>query len=291
MKQAFLTVLNMNITASYVILFVIISRILLKKAPKVFSYGLWSVVLFRLVFPFSFSSALSFFGFLKNRNMEHIPANLGYMTQPQVNIGIYAVNDLANSSLPAAIPAASVNPMQIIILVLSLLWIMGVIGLLIYSGVSYIRLQRKVSTAMLISNNIFKSENIKYPFVMGIIKPRIYLPIGLTENEEGYILMHEQIHIGRFDYLIKPLAFLVLCLHWFNPLVWISFMLMGHDMEMSCDEHVLKEMGKGIKKDYSSSLLALSIDRRMLCGSPLNLGITPDLTVYINIGSNCKVNP
>ena len=272
MEQAFLNLLNMSITASYVILFVLIARVLLKKAPKVFSYSLWSVVLFRLICPFSFSSALSFFGFFKDGTMEHIPANIGYMANPQVNVGTANLDNWINSSLPAATPAGSVNPMQIIIAVLSLLWITGVIGLLIYSVVSYIRLQRKGSTAMLISDNIFECENIKSPFVLGIVKPRIYLPVSLSGNERSYILMHEQTHIKRFDYLIKPFAFLVLCFHWFNPLIWVSFMLMSHDMEMSCDERVLKEMGGNIKKDYSSSLLALAVDRRVINGSPLAFG-------------------
>lgn len=272
MEQLFLTVLNMSITASYVILFVIIARVFLKKAPKIFSYSLWSVVLFRLICPVSFSSALSFFGFFKAHTMEHIPADIGYMIKPQVNVGIEAVDNLVNSSLPAATPASSVNPMQVIMAILSLLWIIGVIGLLIYSVVSYINLQIKVSTAMLISDNIFECEKIKSPFVLGIITPKIYLPVNLTENERGYILMHEQTHIKRFDYLIKPFAFLVLCFYWFNPLVWISFVLMSRDMEMSCDERVLKEMGGSIKKDYSSSLLALAAHGKMINGSPLAFG-------------------
>lgn len=272
MEKAFLTLLNMSITASYVILFVLLVRIPLKKAPRIFSYGLWSVVLFRLVCPFSFSSALSFFGFFKTSSMEHIPANLGYMPKPQGNVGVDALDNLINSSLPSTAPTASADKVEIIIFILSLLWIAGVIGLLIYYGISYIRLQRKVSTAILISDNIYKCENIKSSFVMGVIKPRIYLPASLLEKEKGYILMHERIHIKRFDYLIKPLAFFAACLHWFNPLVWMSFVLMSQDMEMSCDEGVLKEMGRDIKKDYSSSLLAQSIDKSMINGIPLAFG-------------------
>lgn len=272
MKDVFLYFLNMSITASYVILFVILFRMLLKKAPRIFSYCLWSVVLFRLICPFSFSSVLSIFRFFNKSSMEHIPVNTVYVPQPRINSGMNVVNYQAGNPLPASIPAAGVDPIQIILYVLSFVWIAGVIGLLIYSCVSYIRLKRRVCTAILVSDNIFKCEKIKSPFVLGIIKPKIYLPSSLTENEEGYILMHEQIHIKRFDYLIKPFAFLVLCIHWFNPLVWIAFVLMSRDMEMSCDEGVLRKMGNSIKKEYSSSILALSFDRRMLNGSPLAFG-------------------
>jgi beta-lactamase regulating signal transducer with metallopeptidase domain len=272
MEQVFLTVLNMSITSSYVIIFVLLARLLLKKAPKIFSYSLWGVVLFRLICPFSFSSTLSFFAFLKANTMEHIPANIGYAEQPKVNVGIDALGNLVNNSLPLAAPAASVNPMQIIIYILSLMWVIGAIILITYSLLSYIRLKRKVSTAMLISDNIYECEKIESPFVLGIIKPKVYLPVSLSENERGYILIHEETHIKRSDYLIKPFAYLVLCLHWFNPLVWVSFVLMSRDMEMSCDESVLKKMGKGIKKDYSSSLLALVADKRMINFSPLAFG-------------------
>jgi beta-lactamase regulating signal transducer with metallopeptidase domain len=272
MERVFLNVLNMSITGSYVILFVLVARILLKKASKIFSYSLWSVVLFRLICPFSFSSTLSFLKFVKSDTMEHIPADIGYMAQPRVNAGIDAVDNWANNSLPAATSATSVNPMQMIIFTLSLLWIIGAIGLLTYCVVSYVLLKRKVSTAILITDNIFESEKIISPFVLGIIRPKIYLPMSLDENERGYILMHEKIHIKRFDYLIKPFAFLILCFHWFNPLVWMSFVLMSNDMEMSCDERVLKEMGRNIKKDYSNSLLALATHKKLINGSPLALG-------------------
>lgn len=269
LQYLFLSVLNMSITASYVILFVLLTRLFLRKAPKIFSYSLWAVVLFRLTFPVSFSSALSFLGFIKTDSMKYIPSDIGMMAQPQVNVGIYDINQAINSSLPAANLSGSVNPMQIIIFVSSVLWGVGVLSLLIYSVVSYVLLKRSVRTAMLLIDNILESEQIQSPFVLGIIKPKIYLPMGFPESQRCYILKHEYIHIRRFDYLIKPFAFLVLCIHWFNPLVWISFLLMTKDMEMSCDERVLKEMGTEIKKDYSSSLLSLAVSRKTISMSPL----------------------
>lgn len=272
MEQIFLTVLNMSITSSYVIIFVIFARVFLKRVPKVFSYSLWSVVLLRLIVSFSFSSAFSFLRLFKLGTIEHIPMDIGTMNQPQINVGIDAINKWANYSMPAATPLASINPMQITIFISSILWIIGIISLLIYSLVSYIHLKTKISTAMLISDNIFESKKIQSPFVLGIISPKIYLPTHLLENEYNYIVMHEQIHIKRFDYLIKPFAFLVLCLHWFNPLVWLAFRLMSKDMEMSCDEQVLKKMGKGVKKSYSHSLLTLAMGGQMISGSPLAFG-------------------
>lgn len=272
LNDLFLSVLNMSITASYVILFVLLARLFLIKAPKFFSYSLWAVVLFRLVCPFSFSSALSFFGFFKKDSMEHIPVNIGMMAQPHVNVGIDNINQVINNSLPAANPIVSANPMQIILFISSVLWALGILFLLLYSVVSYLLLKRKVNTAMLLKDNILESENIHSPFVLGLIKPKIYLPLGFSKTEKSYILKHEQIHIRRFDYLVKPLAFLVLCVHWFNPLVWISFILMNKDMEMSCDERVLQEMGTDIKKDYSRSLLSLAVSRKMISGGPLAFG-------------------
>lgn len=276
MPALFFSVLNMSITTSYVILFVIIARLFLKKTPKIFSYTLWSVVLFRLLCPFSFSSAFSFLKAIapSSGKMDYIPADVGMMVQPQIETGIGKVNSIINSSLPAATSYASANPMQIIMSILSDIWVLGVLILVIYSVSSYLLLKQKVSTAMLFKDNIFECENIDTPFVLGIINPKIYLPLGLSETEKSFILRHEQTHIRRLDYIIKPLAFFVLCIHWFNPLVWISFVLMSRDMEMSCDEQVIKELGPEIKKDYSASLLSLAINRKVLSGSPLSFGET-----------------
>jgi beta-lactamase regulating signal transducer with metallopeptidase domain len=276
LPSLFSKVLNMSITASYVILFVMIARLLLKKTPKIFSYTLWSVVLFRLLCPFSFSSAFSFLKAItpSSGKMDYIPSNVGMMVQPQIETGIDKVNSIVNSSLPVAMPYASANPMQIILFILSVIWALGVLALVIYSVSSYFLLKQKVSTAMLFKDNIFECDNITTPFVLGIIKPKIYLPIGLAETEKSFILRHEQTHIKRLDYLIKPFAFLVFCVHWFNPLAWLSFVLMSRDMEMSCDEQVIKELGSDIKKAYSTSLLSLAVNRRMISGSALSFGET-----------------
>ncbi|AET67225.1 antirepressor regulating drug resistance protein [Desulfosporosinus orientis DSM 765] len=272
LQDVFLAVLNMSITAGYAILFVLLARLLLKKTSKIFSYCLWGVVLFRLISPVSFSFALSFFGFMKKDSMEHIPAGIGMMAQPQVDLGVDYVSQAVTSSLPAATPIASANPMQIILFIASLIWALGVLSLLAYSLVSYGLLKRKVSQSILVRDNIWECHAIQSPFVLGFLKPKIYLPPGFSEGEKSYILKHEEIHIRRYDYLIKPLAYFLLCLHWFNPLVWLSFILMTKDMEMSCDEAVIKELGKEIKQDYSRSLLSLALSHKMISGSPLAFG-------------------
>lgn len=279
MTKLFTAILNMSITAGYVALAVIAIRILFKKAPKVFSYALWLAVLIRLICPFSFNSAFSFLIFLNPKVqtntgvMEYLPNNLGSIQNPAVDVGISRLNQFVNSSLPSATPTASVNSIQIIIEIAGIIWSVGMAALLIYSIISYIKAINNVKTATLIRDNIFETDRITSPFLCGFIKPQIYVPAGMSPNELSYILAHEQTHIKRLDYLIKPFAFLVLIVHWFNPLMWVSFALMSKDMEMSCDESVINKMGSDVKGSYSNSLLSLSIKRSgLILGSPLAFG-------------------
>lgn len=271
----FRSVLNMSITASIVITAVIFLRLPLKKVSGSVSYGLWFVALFRLLCPFSFKSTVSLFGMLgSNAAMEHVPADIGTMAHPQINMIAPGVTGAINASLPAATPAASANPMQIILAVLAYFWALGVFILLIYSTSSYLLLKRRVCTAIRIQDNIYQSDQINTPFVYGFIRPKIILPVTLGHNEKGYIIRHEETHIRRRDYLVKPLWFLAACLHWFNPLVWLAFHLMSRDMEMRCDETVIRETDEDIKADYCSSLLTLSRTPKFVPGSPLAFGET-----------------
>lgn len=270
MSQLFLTILNMSITAGYVILFVILVRLLLKKAPKFVSYALWGVVAFRLIIPFSFESMFSLFP--RNTNTAPIPHDIIYQQSPQINSGIEIVDSFVSESLPAPTVAASVNPLQIYIAIGVCIWISGMIVLLAYSLVSVLLIKRRLQNANLIEQNIYEADNLKTPFVIGLVRPRIYLPSGLSIEERSYILLHEQTHIHRKDHIIKILAFLILSLHWFNPLVWIAFMLMSMDMELSCDERVMKEMDEDIKKPYANSLLSLAAGKHILNASPLAFG-------------------
>ncbi len=271
MSELFLTVLNTSLTASYVIIFVILIRLLLKKSPKVISYALWGVVAFRLTIPFSFESMLSLMP--RNTNVVPIPHDIIYQQSPQINSGIGVVDTLVNNSLPAPTIGASVNPLQIYLEIGAYIWALGIIELLVYSFVSILILKRQLENSRLIEENIFEAKNLKTPFVLGLIKPKIYLPVGLNDTERSYILLHEQIHIKRKDHIIKVLSFLILSVHWFNPLVWIAFILMSKDMELSCDERVLKQINnEDIKKPYASSLLSLATEKHILNGSPLAFG-------------------
>ena len=268
LDRIFLQILNMSFTASFVILFVLVARLFLKKSAKVFSYALWGIVLFRLICPLSFESV---FSFLPVR-VEPISQDIVYMNIPKIDTGITTINHAINSSLPAATPHASVNPLQIWVFLGRIIWLGGIAILLVYSIVSLMKFKKCLRCAVHKKDNIYIAEKLDTPFVMGIAHPKIYLPATLGAEEEQYILLHEQMHIRRFDHIIKILSFLVLCLHWFNPLVWVAFFISGRDMEMSCDEAVIKQLGGDVKKEYSSSLLALATGRRIIGGTPLAFG-------------------
>lgn len=284
MEAVFLKVLNMSITASYVIAAILVIRLLLKKVPKKYNYVLWSVVLFRLICPVSFSAIFSIFNARPfdmssaqsagGAVLQYVPADIGTMTIPQVSVGIPAANTVINETIPASSALAnSVNPIQTLIYAGTLLWCVGMAALLLYSVVSFIRLKHRMATAVLLEGNVYESEKIHTPFVLGFFRPKIYIPFGLDPRERAYILRHERYHLWRRDHLIKPFAFLTLTVHWFNPLVWLAFVLMSRDMEMSCDERVLSEYN-GVAKEYGSSLLTCATNRRFPAASPLAFGET-----------------
>lgn len=268
MDKFFLQIINMSITSTYVILVIIAIRFFLKKAPKIFSYGLWLIPFLRLIFPFSFESIFS----LISISRQTIPEDIIYTQTPQIESGIRAIDNTVNRVLPAPIVEASVNPMQIWIRIGSIIWVIGILVLLVYSIYSTLRLSKKLKGARPLYDNIYRIDNIKTAFVFGLINPKIYLPNNLSKNEESYIIKHEETHIKRMDHISKFAAFLIVSIHWFNPLVWLAYYLMGEDMELSCDEAVIKEMGYAIKKDYSNSLLSLSIGKRIIGGSPIAFG-------------------
>ncbi|MCB8815315.1 M56 family metallopeptidase [Desulfosporosinus shakirovi] len=279
LQVVFTTVLNMSITASFVAIGVIIARLMLKKMPRIFSYSLWSAVLIRLVIPVSFTSTFSFLTVIKPGTQQttgalaYVPYNMGLMQTPGIDVGVDSINKVVNSSLPQAVQTASVNPMQMVMAILSIVWVVGVALLIIYNVISYLKVINNVKTSTLVRDEIFETDRIVTPFVCGFIKPKIYIPTDISQSELPYILAHERVHIKRLDYLIKPFVFLVLSVHWFNPLMWLSFFLMSKDLEMSCDESVLKLFGDETRADYSKSLLALATGKRQLIsGSPLAFG-------------------
>jgi len=279
LQVVFTTILNMSITASFVAIGVIIARLMLKKMPRIFSYALWSAVLIRLVFPVSFTSTFSFLTVIKPGTQQttgalaYVPYNMGLMQTPGIDVGVDSINNVVNSSLPQAVQTASVNPMQMVMASLSIVWVVGVALLILYSIISYLKVINNVKTSTLVRDEIFETDRIVTPFVCGFIKPKIFIPTDISQSEVPYILAHERVHIKRLDYLIKPFAFLVLSVHWFNPLMWLSFFLMSKDLEMSCDESVLKLFGDETRANYSKSLLALATGKRQLIsGSPLAFG-------------------
>ncbi len=279
MEALLLKILNMSITASYVIVVVLALRLLLAKAPKKYSYLLWSIVGFRLICPISFSSVISVLNMLDLSpaqtgapRLEYIPGDIGTMTNPSVATGITPVNTAIGDILPVPTTMASVNPLQVWITIGTILWCVGIAALLIYAVISYVKLKGRMATAILVEGNVYQSDQISSPFILGFIKPKVYIPYGLGGKEKDYILRHETYHIRRKDNIIKPLALAILVVHWFNPLVWLAFALMTKDMEMSCDEAVLSTYDTGIARDYSISLLSLATNRRYPYASPLAFG-------------------
>ncbi|WP_312810257.1 M56 family metallopeptidase [Sedimentibacter sp.] len=286
MSSLFLTVLNMSLKASYAAVFVIIIRFFLKKAPKIFSYALWMVVLFRLMCPFSFKS-----------NISLMPVNAGVIPENIINeysvmdAGISVADNAVNNSVhPALMPlntASGFNMMEAIIEGVSIVWIMGIIIFIIYGIASYLKLKNVLNASTLLCDNIFETDQIKTPFVLGIIRPKIYIPVDIPSNELNYIIKHEQTHIKRFDHIIKLISFFSLALHWFNPLIWLSFFLMSKDMEMSCDESVMRNIDEDIRINYSNSLLSLSVKQSGLL-VPLAFGESNVKTRIKNILSYKK---
>ena len=270
MNELFLKIINMSISASWLVLAVLILRFVLKKAPKWINVLLWGIVAIRWICPFSFESPLSLIP-----SAETIPLNIGMDSTPTINSGISAINNAVNpiisqSNTPMA--GASINPLQITIGIYEYIWIFGMIALALYTAISYWRLHRKVDTAVRYKDNIFQSENVSSPFVFGIIKPRIYLPFKMNGQDLEHVVAHEHAHIRRKDHWWKPFGFLLLTIHWFNPLMWMAYVLLCRDIELACDEKVIKELGNEQRGDYTQALVACSVNRRMIAACPLTFG-------------------
>lgn len=270
-------VFNMSVTASVVIGFVLLARFLLKRTPKIFSYALWTVVLFRLLCPVSVSSGASLLGVF-DAPVKETASRMSVVQYVQLDSGPIAPPSFPDSRETNGRPISQ-EPVQVsadsskqISLFVSGVYLAGIFGMLGYGATSFVRLRRRLVGAIPLYENIFLADHIDTPFVLGILRPTIYLPSSLSPQEQGYILLHEQHHIRRLDHVTRILAFLALCLHWFNPMVWAAFVLSGKDMEMSCDEAVVKKLGAEIRADYAASLLRLATGRRVITGTPLAFG-------------------
>ncbi len=271
MNELFLKLINMSISVSWLILAVLILRFVLKKAPKWVNVLLWGIAAIRLICPFSFESTLSLIP-----SSETIPLDIEMAANPAIDSGVPMINRVVNPVISSFAPPqhilTSANPLQIWIPIFSIFWLIGVFALLLYTAVSYWCLRRKVDAAVRYKDNIFQSENVSSPFVLGIIKPRIYLPFKMDGQDMEHVVAHEQAHIRRKDHWWKPFGFLLLTIHWFNPLMWLAYVLLCRDIELACDEKVIKDLGSEQRADYTQALVACSVNRRMIASCPLAFG-------------------
>lgn len=270
MDELFLKIFNMSVTATWLVLAVIAARFLLKRAPKWINVAMWALVGVRLVCPISFESVLSLVP-----SAETVPADIVYAQTPAINSGVYVINSVVNPVMSESFtptPGASVNPIQIFLFLAEVVWIVGMVGMLIYTLVSYLLLLRKVREATPAEGNVWLCDRISSPFILGVIRPRIYLPSDISEADVEYVLAHERAHLTRRDHWWKPLGFLLLSVHWFNPILWIGYVLLCRDIEIACDEKVLANMGTGIKKPYSDALINASVSRKVIAACPLAFG-------------------
>ena len=270
MGDLFLKTLNMSIAASWLILAVVVLRFLLKKAPKWIVILLWGIVALRLAVPFSFESALSLIPSAETFNAH----NIQYET-PAISSGIPAVNNAVNPILGetfAPNPAASVNPLYVWTFIVSVIWCIGIAAMLLYAVISYVRVRQSVAERAPYEGNIFLCDYVKSPFILGLVRPKIYLPSSMDEAAMGPVIAHEKAHLARRDHWWKPLGFLILTVHWFNPLCWIAYVLLCRDIELACDEKVIRQMDIDGKKQYSTALLECSTGRRLVAICPLAFG-------------------
>lgn len=269
MDGLFLGILNLSLYGSFAIVAVLILRFLLKKSPKSISYGLWLVVFLALILPVRIKTSYS----PMPVGVESFQQEKLYQAVPQAESGISVVDDLIAERTPVRKLGEEVFPMERMVEGASVVWFAGTVILLGYGMISSWKLRKKLKNGEKLEPNVYQVEGLPTAFVMGM-PPCIYIPADLTEEEREYVLCHERIHIKRHDMRIKQGAFIILCLHWFNPLVWLAFRCMEADMESSCDEKVLEKMGTDIKKGYSLSLVRLSAEERWF-GTPLAFGEKP----------------
>ncbi len=270
MENLFLKLLNMSITAGWLIIAVLALRFILKKAPKAINCFLWGLVGFRLICPVSFESILSLIP-----STETVPDDILYSNKPTINSGVSFLNSAVNPIISDSLSpnaADSVNPMQIIVFIASAVWITGIVIMLLYTLISYFKLYRQTNESIKLENNIYICDRIDTPFILGIIRPKIFLPSDMNERDIEYVIAHEKAHLKRCDHLWKPLGFFLLTLYWFNPLIWVAYIILCRDIELACDERVIKDMGEDYKKSYSTALINCSISKKAIRACPLAFG-------------------
>ena len=270
MTELFLHFVNVSISACWIVLAAVLFRLIFKKAPKWISVMMWGVVALRLVMPFSISSALSLVP-----SVETVSPQIMYTAEPTITSGISFVNAVVNPIIIdkfAPTEASVVNPLQHLIPTLAVVWLAGIVLMLTYMLGSYLRIRIKLKSAVRLYKNVWQSENVKTPFVLGVFRPRIYIPFGMDEKAMTAVINHENAHIKRLDHVIKPVAFILLSLYWFNPVMWVAYVLLCRDIEYACDERVIKSLDEEQRADYSEVMLALSAPRKMITACPIAFG-------------------
>lgn len=271
MAAVFLKLLNLSISASWLVLAVLVLRLVSKRSPKWMNVLLWGIVALRLVLPFSIESALSLIPSAETVS----PVAVQSAPAPTITSGVSVIDNAVNPSLSehfAAVPTASVNPLYVWTEIAGWVWLIGLGAMLLYALASYLRLRRRVSVSLPIQDNIYLCDAISSPFILGVVKPRIYLPSGLDEVEQQNVLSHERAHLARRDHWWKPLGFALLAVYWFNPVLWLAYTLLCRDIELACDERVIRTMDESAVKTYSTVLLACSMPRKAAITCPLAFG-------------------
>ena len=272
MSALFLKILNLSINASWLILAVIAARLLLKKAPKWIICLLWGLVAIRLLCPFSLESVLSLVP-----SREVVPENIEIVQNPHIESGVRIIDNTVNPVIEKSFSpeiTSSVNPMQVVVYVASVIWLVGMTIMLLYALISFILLKRKVRASIMISDRVQECDEVRSPFILGIIRPVIYVPSGMDERTLELVTAHEEAHLKRHDHWWKPMGFMLLSVYWFNPLCWIAYILLCRDIEAACDEKVIQDKDKDYVASYSQALLDLSYQRRVIAICPLAFGET-----------------
>ena len=271
MAAVFLKLLNLSISASWLVLAVLVLRLVSKRSPKWVNVLLWGIVALRLVLPFSIESALSLIPSAETVS----PAAVQFDPAPTITSGVSVIDNAVNPSLSehfSAVPTASVNPLYVWTEIAGWVWLIGLGAMLLYALVSYLRLRRRVSVSLPVQDHIYLCDAISSPFILGVVKPHIYLPSGLDEVQRQNVLAHEQAHLARRDHWWKPLGFALLAVYWFNPVLWLAYTLLCRDIELACDERVIRTMDESAVKTYSTVLLACSMPRKAVITCPLAFG-------------------
>ena len=271
MAAVFLKLLNLSISASWLVLAVLVLRLVSKRSPKWMNVLLWGIVALRLVLPFSVESALSLIPSAETVS----PAVVQFDPAPTITSGVSIIDNAVNPSLSehfAAVPTMSVNPLYVWTEIAGWVWLIGLGAMLLYALVSYLRLRRRVSVSLPVQDHIYLCDAISSPFILGVVKPHIYLPSGLDEVQRQNVLAHEQAHLARRDHWWKPLGFALLAVYWFNPVLWLAYALLCRDIELACDERVIRTMDESAVKTYSTVLLACSMPRKAVITCPLAFG-------------------